>query len=82
MNGLIGKIFLLLGSSQCRTSENTTIFRITKEDPGCIVIRTRVEDQLEGKVNIRMTEPLNNYERLPMIHPAGLNQASLNWEDY
>ena len=42
-------------------------FRFSKEEPGCVFVKTAVEDQLERKVNIRKVEPLRDYERPPVI---------------
>ena len=52
-------------------------FRFSKEEPGCVFVKTGVEDQLEQKVNIRKAEPLSEYERPSVVHPAGLSEERL-----
>ena len=54
-------------------------FRFSKEEPGCVFVKTGVEDQLERMVNIRKAEPLNDYERPSVIHPAGLSEERLQY---
>ena len=53
--------------------------RFSKEEPGCVFVKTGVEDQLKCKVNIRKAEPLSDYERPFVIHPAGLSAERLQY---